>query len=252
MKYYEALLELGCLSRADLVKLTGSASAAAFLIREYLEKGYMERIKFDYYAVISLETRQPVMNRYQIGSKIAPDAFLSLHSAFEVYGYANQVFNEVYVSSRSKFQEFDYNGILYHRLDPRHESFINEVNGIRVTGLEQTVVDSIASFEKIAGLEEVLRCIELIPSLNADRLLKALSAYRNRLLYKKCGYILSELNSSLMLPESFFAECERKMDPTRKYLTKQKSPYRLNKRWQLYAPDSIEQITGKGVTFDAV
>ena len=34
---------------------------------------------------------------------------------------------------------------------------------MRVTSVEQTVVDSIRDFEKIAGLEEVIRCMMLVP-----------------------------------------------------------------------------------------
>ena len=35
MKYYEKLVELGCVSRKDFVSLTGSESAAASLIYDY-------------------------------------------------------------------------------------------------------------------------------------------------------------------------------------------------------------------------
>ena len=42
MKYYEKLVELGCFSRQNLVNITGSESAAASLIYEYLKKNYIE------------------------------------------------------------------------------------------------------------------------------------------------------------------------------------------------------------------
>ena len=92
MKHYEKLLALGCVTRSQLEQVTGSPSAADWLCREYQRKGYMERIKRNLYAVISLETGQCVANRYQIASHISDDAVVSYHSAVENYGYANQVF----------------------------------------------------------------------------------------------------------------------------------------------------------------
>jgi hypothetical protein len=56
MKYYEDLLLLGCFSRSDVEKLTHNAKTAGSLISSYLAKGYIERVRQDLYAVISLET----------------------------------------------------------------------------------------------------------------------------------------------------------------------------------------------------
>ena len=121
LKYYEDLLLLGCFSRNDVTDITNNAKTADSLIREYLNKGYIERVRHDLYAVISLETKQPVPNQYQIGCSVFPDAYLSHHSAFEYYGYVNQVFNEIYVASGSRFNDFSYNGYTYHRLTAKKE-----------------------------------------------------------------------------------------------------------------------------------
>jgi len=74
----------------------------------------------------------------------------------------------------------------------------------RVTSLEWTVIDSIADFEKIGGLEELLRCLLLIPSLDCNKLLDALELYGRAQLYQKAGYILESWKEELSLPEPFF------------------------------------------------
>ena len=74
MKHYEKLLELGCFSKNDLEQITGSEAAAKWLCREYQKKGYIERVKRDLYVAISLETQQPIANRYVIASHISNDA----------------------------------------------------------------------------------------------------------------------------------------------------------------------------------
>ena len=143
MKHYEKLLELGCFSKNDLEQITGSEAAAKWLCREYQKKGYIERVKRDLYVAISLETQQPIANRYVIASHISNDAAVSYHSAFEFYGYSNQVFYETQVTSESRFRDFEYDGVTYRRIAPRITGGITEINGIRVTTLERTVIDSI-------------------------------------------------------------------------------------------------------------
>ena len=69
MKLYKELAALRCFTHGDLVRLTGSESAAQWQIRNYLKKGYIERVRRDLYAVISLETDQPIPSRFQIASR---------------------------------------------------------------------------------------------------------------------------------------------------------------------------------------
>lgn len=253
MKHYEKLIELGCFSRDDLIALTGSDAAANSLIHNYLQKGFIERVRRDLYTVISIETKQPIPTRYQIASRLFDDACVSHHSAFEYYGYANQVFYEVYVTTQNRFQSFEYDGVTYHRIAPRYEASAELSGGVRVTGLERTVIDSINDFEKIGGLEETLRCLMLIPALKPDKLLFILAVYNSGFLYQKSGYLLECLRDSLDLPESFFAECRKHISGSKKYLTKEHSNFVWHEKWRLYAPANIHAMTNKGVTdYDAI
>lgn len=254
LKYYEELVQLGCFSRDKLIQITGSEAAAKSLVLNYLNKGYIERVRRDLYVAISLETLQPVFSRYQIASHIAEDARVSHHSAFEYYGYANQVFYEVYVATSSRFRDFEYDGVSYHRIAPTDGTNIPVMqSGVRVTGLEQTVIDSIADLYKIGGLEETLRCIQLIPSLNADKLLSALAGYDNGQLYQKTGYILESFNSSLNLPSSFFSECKIHCSNSKKYLSPEHNGYVYHEKWKLFAPNNLITLINKGVNdYDAI
>ena len=189
MKHYEKLIKLGCFSRYELKAITGSDAAANSLIHNYLQKGLIERVRRNLYAVISIETKQPISTRYHIASRLFDDACVSHHSAFEYYGYANQVFYEVYVTTQNRFQSFEYDGVTYHRIMARHEAPTELSDGVRVTGLERTVIDSINDFEKVGGLEETLRCMMLIPALDPDKLLFALATYNSGFLYQKSGYL---------------------------------------------------------------
>jgi predicted transcriptional regulator of viral defense system len=254
MKYYETLLDMQTFTRSDLVKLTGSDAAAMSLIYDYQKKGYIERVRRDFYVAISLETKQPVVNRYCIGSGLFDDACITHHSAFEFYGYANQVFYDCYVATSKRFRDFDYNDINYHRIEKNSCLQISKINGVNVTTLEQTAVDSIRDFEKIAGLEETLRCLLLIPGLNEAKILEALDNYANGFLYQKCGYIFESFQNEFRFSDNFYRSCQKHIAGSRRPLQKE-SPgiTMLNQKWSLYVPHDLRALINKGVTdYDAI
>ena len=253
MKYYERLVELGCFSRKELIELVGSPSIANNIIYEYQKRGFIEKVKRDYYAVISLETKQPIYSRYQIGVKMFQDACLSHHSAFEVYGYGSQVFYECFVATEKRFSDFEYNGVFYRRVEKKTDIDVVTHGNIRVTSIEQTVVDSIRDFEKISGAEEVIRCLLLVPGLKEEKVLECISRNENGFLYQKCGYIFEELNDEFHFSPSFFVKCERNSSSAKKYLFKESKDNIYNERWKLYTPSSLKNIINKGVAdYDAI
>lgn len=253
MKYYEKLLELGCFSKRDLEQITGNEATAKWVAYEYQKKKYIEQVKRDLYVTISLETKQPIANRYEIASHISKDATVSYHSAFEFYGYSNQVFYETQVISSSRFRDFEYSGVTYRRFTSRITDGVIEINGTRVTTLERTVIDSINLFDKICGLEELLRCLALIPSLNESSLIAILEKYDSGFLYQKTGYILSAFADSLGLSNHFFLHCRSHLPKGKSYLSDEEQEFVYHKEWKLYAPKNLTYILDKGVTdYDAI
>lgn len=253
MKYYEKLLGMGCFSREDLITLVGSPAAAASLIYDYQRKGYIERVRRDFYVTISMETKQPVLSRYQIGANLFADACISHHSAFEVYGYGSQVFYECYVATEHRFADFEYDGVIYHRIERKQDIDVVQEGNIRVTSLEQTVVDSIRDFEKIGGLEEVIRCLLLVASLKEEKILACLERNSNGFLYQKCGYLFEELQEEFEFSESFFAECKKYCSGAKRYLMKDEQETVFNEKWKLYTPVELKRLIDKGVSdYDAV
>ena len=178
---------------------------------------------------------------------------MSYHSAFEFYGYSNQVFYETQVTSESRFRDFEYDGVTYRRIAPRITGGITEINGTRVTTLERTVIDSINLFEKIGGLEELLRCLALIPALDEAALSACLAEYESGFLYQKTGYILSAFAASLGLSDSFFAMCKSHLPKGKSYLSSESHGFIWHEDWKLYAPNNLMHMIDKGVTdYDAI
>ena len=248
MKYYKKLLEMECFTREDVVDLVGSYSGANSLIYDYLKKGYIERVRNNFYVVINLKTNAPFLNEYQIGSKLFDDACMSHHSAFEYYGYYNQFFHECYVCTNHRFEDFKYGGVYYHRVKPKTHIQINQDSGARITSLERTIIDSIKDMKRISGTEEVIKCLLMIEDqLDEVKLLEVLKQYNNGFLYQKCGYVLESLNNQFHLSKDFFNECKKHITKTIKYLDDSGMCIVLNKKWNLYVPKNIYELVDKGV-----
>lgn len=96
-----------------------------------------------------------------MASHVTGSSFISHHTAFEYYGMANQVFYELYISSETEFKSVSFDGYDYKYIQTKMNQGVNKSgDDISVTDLERTVIDSIKDFEKIAGIEELLRCLE--------------------------------------------------------------------------------------------
>ncbi len=251
MKHYSRMLELGSFSRSKLAEALNCPDAtAATILQQYQKKGYIQRVRHDFYVVRSLESSQPLLSRYEIGSRLFPDACVSHHSAFEVFGCANQVFYDTYVTSAHRFKDFSFDGVTYRRVAPKGKPNTQMVGNIKVTTLEQTVIDSIQAVERIGGLEELVRCLMMVPSLRSEKLLSVLASYENGFLYQKAGYLLEQLNDALLLPTSFFNECATHISLANRYLTQARDGYVYHEKWRLYAPINLDKVVDKGVTYD--
>ena len=241
VRYYDEMYRLGCFTMQDVADIVGEQSTAAYVVNDYQRKGYIDRIHRNLYVTMDMETKQPTLSRYQIGSRLFPDAYISLYSAFEAWGYAPQTCGEVYVATESRFTDFRYNGVFYRRVKRRNAD-TEQVGGAVVTSLEQTVVDSIHNFDKVAGLENIAECIKRLPPLDMDKLLECLRRYGKGFLYQKRGYVLERLQAYVKLPEAFYRECRKHCPSTVRYMGKGAEGLVYCKEWGIYAPEvHVEQ-----------
>ena len=253
MKYYEQLVDLGCFSLDDVQALTGNRRTAQSILDAYKKKRLVECVRRDLYVAMSLETKQPVPNRYAIASRAAYGAYVCYHSAFEYHGLANQVYYEVYVAAQSRFRRFDYDGITYTHVPYTIKEGVEiKADGTRVTDLERTVVDGIDNFEKSGGIEELLRFIGMIPYLDHEKLTLYLRAYNKAILYRKAGYLLELHRNELKLPDAFFEGLYDIPKEGKRYLYPglHHEAHKLSRTWGLYVPEDLLSLTRKGAFAD--
>lgn len=247
LNYYEKLLQLKCFTHSDAMQYLGDARKTTNILYALKKKGLVQSVRRNLYVAVSLETRDSVANPFEISSHITEHSYISHHSAFEFYGMANQVFSDIYVSSTTAFRTFEFDGRHYHCLLTKNEFGISKQNSILVTDLERTVLDNIKDFDKIGGLEELLRCLSMITVLREETMINDLSKYHNQFLYQKAGYLLSYF-PQLKLSASFFSFCKENKGSSSRYLYNdlRKETCVFLKEWNLCVPKNLMDLMDKG------
>lgn len=250
MEVYNQLAKYPVFTIAEVEQLTGNSNTAYSLLDRLMKKGLMKKVRKNIYSAVNPVTGQIVATRYQIACAITDTAYISHHSAFEYYGLANQVFYELYVSSESKFNAFEYDHMTYKYVASRMQEGIVEAKnttGVRITDLERTVIDSIRDFNKIGGLEELLNCLEGIHFLDEEKLLRYLEIYNTQGLYQRVGYLLQQYQKEMQLSNDFIDCCKEKIGKSRRYLLSETNQHNIyNSEWKLMIPEGLFEIAEQG------
>jgi predicted transcriptional regulator of viral defense system len=246
--YYAQFAKWRVFSHKQVVDLCGNAKTAETVLYSAKKKGLIQTVTRGLSAAISIETGEAIASPYEIASRITKDSYISHHTAFEYYGFANQVFSTVTVSSSVRFTPFEFDGRSYLYKQSYTSEGITISHGVRVTEPERTVIDNIKDFAKTAGLEELLRCLGMITVIQEQKLLGCLALYDNRFLYQKTGYILSHFKTTMKLTDTFFAECRSHIGKSVRYLYEEiKAEHPVyNKEWQLFVPADLLKIIDEG------
>lgn len=197
------------------------------------------------YTAISLETGGPIANPYQIATKLTPTSYVSHRSAFSYYGYVDQISYEMFVSSESRFNKFEFDEMDYLYIPSKCNRGIVEEQGVRVTDIERTVVDYINQFDHIGGLEELLKGLAMIPYLSEQKIMEYLQLYNKAILYQKAGYILEHFQKELKLSNLLMQQCVEKKGKSIRYFSEAfpKDKLQYNRTWGLMVPERLLHIS---------
>lgn len=242
MTLYFELLKHPIFRMEDVNQYYDNIESARSAVKRLMKRGLVMKIRNNLYTCISGETNAPLANRYQIAGALTPTSYLSHHSAMEYYGISDQIFYEVYVSSKSSFRDFEFDGYTYCCICSKCDEGIETLKysgGVRVSDKERTVIDSIKDMDKIAGVEEVVENIHNITTLREKRLLAYLECYKNQFLYQKTGFLLKSQQQRLGMSEDFFRICKDRVGASKRYLTKDCKKGKYDDTWRLIVPDRM-------------
>ena len=200
------------------------------------------KIRSNLYTCISAENGGPVANRFQIASAVTDTSYVSHHTAMEYYGVSDQVLHDVYVSSKTKFRNFDFDGYTYHFVKAKLDEGVEIPafsGGIRITDRERTLTDCIKDMDRIGGIEETVAIIDSLRNISEDRMLYYLSLYKNQFLYQKSGYLLWHCRYTLGLTDHFFSVCREHIGKSKRYLTADMTKGVYISEWNLVVPSDL-------------
>lgn len=248
MKYYNELLSLGCFSLDDIKSFIPNKETAKNMLKEYIKKGAIERIKRNYYVAMDIVDNAPIFNKYVIATRLDDSNYIAYHSALEYYGYHNQVMNEVIFCGTRRFNDFYYDGNNYHYVASKCDLQIEEKeDSSRVTSLERTIIDCIDNLELAGGLEELYRAFDYVSNLNEKKFLDVLESYDKKSLYQRTGFILSSFQEQLGLSDKFFKLILKKINNSVCYLDSKKGKTNFDSKWNVCYPSYLGQILNNGI-----
>lgn len=252
MKYYQALAPLGVFSLKQAIEVIGNEYNAKKALTGMIQSKQINRVKKNLYSVIDPVIQYDSMSHFVIASHITEDSFIGLHSAFEFYGFYNQVYNEIQVLSSKRFLDFIYGDYRYRYINSKNFSQIEYIQGVRVSSIERTIVDSINLLGKSMEEEELVKCLSLIHLVSEEKIKKMLLEYDKDLLYRKVGYVLSFFKEDLNLSDELFDFCKRKSNVLNYgYLSYWNTKrFEFIKEWGLYAYKDLKKLVGKGGDVD--
>lgn len=188
------------------------------------------------------------VNRYSVPSRLRTDAVIAFHSALELHGVANQVFQTVYYLSTRPRRDVVFDGLTYHCVIPprrlaraRALKFQVELtrNKVRVTGRERSIVDCLMFLEYSGGSEELDRSLAMFPSFDFEVALEYLKLLRMPWLYARLGFLLDRHAEKLFFSGKSRDAFLRKLPRGVAYLGRKQSGNRWVPTWNLMVPERL-------------
>lgn len=241
MNLYYELMKEPVFTTEDVNEYYKNIESARSALKRLMKQNLIAKIRKNLYTCISGETGAPIANRFQIACRITKSAYISHHTAMEYHGMSDQVYYDVYVSSETRFQEFEFDGYTYKYVHTKTQTGVESVQysgGIRVTDVEKTLLDNIKDMDKISGIEEVIAFIQSVRKLNEQKLCQYLKEYQNQFLYQKTAYLLEMYSSASGLSDKFYQTCREHIGKSNRYLTKDMYDGSYDAKWKMVVPDS--------------
>lgn len=231
------------LIKVDDIKKDFASEATLFgALKRLTDSGKIVKLKGGLYATVNPISKDIYVNRFEIATALHDGAYCAYHTALEYHGLATQVYSDVHVITEKRYAPMMIDDLEYQFFQSGYNGGITETKRnakIRVTELERTVIDCLDRILLSGGLEEVFMALTMINYCDEDKLLKHLSGYGKKIIYKKAGYLFSVLKPTY-LTKRFYEECKRNMSECDDDIRENKqNAYVYSSEWKLYVPKQL-------------
>ncbi len=223
--------------------LKGKLKSVKGLLSRYKQQGWIVSIRRNTYCMVDIASKQPVCDKFEIGSHLSPTACIGYHTALEFHGLAHQPFNEVFVKSLTRFNSFAFEDVDYTYCRQTKEIIgVMSPKGnpyVRVTDVETTLLDCFDRIDRAGGIEELLHCMEAIVLLDEEKIIRYLEMYNKAFLYQKTGYLLERIKKQANISDYLIELCRTKGVKSVKWLTNDEASDTFVGKWRMYVPQAL-------------
>ena len=190
-----------------------------------------------------------------LASRMAPDAAAAYHTALEIHGCAQSLFERFTFVTWTGTKSVTYLGRCFVPVRPRAqlraadggERWIERAERagteLRVTSLERTVADVLDRPALAGGVDEVWRSLSAVPALDPDSLLEYAELLGSRTLAARLGFFLDCRRDELAIPDTLLERLHARIPASPVYLDRG-PPGRLVSRWALIVPGELHPEVG--------
>jgi predicted transcriptional regulator of viral defense system len=188
------------------------------------------------------------LNRYRVPRALRDDAVVALHSALELHGVVNQVFQTIYYFSGSARKDVVFDRVTYHRVahpravaTPSRRLFQTErgVDNVLVTTRERSFVDCLLFLDYSGGVEELDKSLAMFPSFDFEAALAYLKFLGRPWLYARLGFLLDRHADKLFFRGKIRDQFLRKVPRGVVYLADKRPGNHWVPTWKLMVPEIL-------------
>ncbi len=236
----------------------GGRAGTVERLKHHLKTGKLRLISRGIYAVLpaglTAEKFQP--DPFLVAAAIRPNGIFSHHSALELLGTAQSMWNKctLYTSQRRRALNLDGLTICFLEHPSQFGASADFSMGtqrierrgqiLRATGPERTLVEGFRRPALTGGLEELVNSAAAFQVLDLHLLESILRRYDIANLWAAVGWFLAGHQNDFHVPEEFIALCEKNRPKSPQYLERNSRGGRLAARWNLILPQSINATGG--------
>jgi predicted transcriptional regulator of viral defense system len=225
-------------------------------LKHHLATGRLKLATRGVYAVVppgvDVDTFRP--DPFLVAAASRPDAIFSQHSALELLGTAQSLWNlyTVYTERPRRILTMDGLGIRFLD-DPKPMRRSNnrrlgtqkaERRGklLTTTGPERTLIEGFHRPDLAGGLEELMRSASAFAVLDLDRIQEILECYEIANLWAAVGWFLETFQETFHVPETVLSRMERRRPGSPQYLERSRRGGTLKHRWNLIVPERLTPL----------
>jgi len=221
-------------------------------LAHHVRTGHMIQIQRGLYASVPVGTDSAsfIPDPWLVASKLAEDAVIAYHSAFQFHGRAYTVSSEyVFVSSQT-MRPREFRGCRFRSVSPQKalrvegkELFGVETvdrlgHDIQVTSLERSLVDMLHRPDLGGGWEEIWRSAESVEYYHIQQVVEYALLLRNSTTAAKVGYFFEQHQEEFMVEDGQLDKLRENRSRQPHYMDRGKSG-QLVTNWNLIVPEQV-------------